>query len=225
MKPSNVIASSGIHFDELKITDFGVATLTQGVFDDALEQGDFTLSKSGTVKGAIPFMAPEMMFRKSGEPSEMPVDIWSLGAMMFKLLTGEFPFGVFLQAAVNVKSNNREKWPAFMTANDQFAPLASELQEIIDSCLEQNPSNRPTAIDLVLRCEDLCYLNAPRKNGNVYRLIQNGYSGFVQSGAENVFFSMKSVYGPNTPKQGSKVCFSDFPGTPQNRAHPVLVVR
>lgn len=225
LKPSNVIVSDGIRFNLLKITDFGVATLTQEVFDEALEEGDITLSKSGTVKGAIPYMAPEMMFRRPGEPSDMPIDIWSLGAMMFKLLTGEFPFGVFLEAAVNVKSNNRKPWPAFMTKNAQFAPLAQELQEIVNSCLQQDPNARPTADSLVQQCENLCYLVAPRKQGKVYKLFQNGYSAFATAEkSDDVFLSMKSVYGKKKPKVGSIICFSDFVGHPRNRAHPVLVI-
>jgi serine/threonine-protein kinase len=224
LKPSNVIATKGVNVNQLKITDFGIATLTKEVFDEAAHAGDITLSNSGTIKGALPFMAPEMMFRKPGENPGESVDIWSIGAMMFKLLTGDFPFGVYLEAAVNVKNQERKEWPSFMTSNPQFAPLAKELQAVVDSCLEYDPIARPSASDIAKMCEDLCYLTVERREGTVQNLIQNGYSGFITGGT---FFSMESVYGTKKPDAGDnkRVCFSSFPGSPYPRAHPVIVMK
>ncbi|GAA5445159.1 serine/threonine-protein kinase PknD [Microbulbifer sp. NBRC 101763] len=225
LKPSNVMTAKGVNVHRLKITDFGIATLTKEVFDDAAEQGDITLSNSGTIKGALPFMAPEMMFRQPGESPGKSVDIWSIGAMMFKLLTGEYPFGVYLTAAVNVQAKKREPWPEFMTGNTQLAPLARELQSVIDKCLEYAPENRPDANDIVGMCEELCYLAVERHTGSVSNLIQNNYSGFI-SGGETTFFSMESVYGTRRPNldNNRRVCYSSFPGSPRPRAHPVIVI-
>jgi serine/threonine-protein kinase len=227
LKPSNVMATKGVNIHHLKITDFGIATLTKEVFADAAKGGDITRSNSGTIKGALPFMAPEMMFKKPEENPGTTVDIWSLGAMMFRLLTGEYPFGVYLEAAVNVKNQNRKPWPPFMTSNAQFAPLAMDLQTLVNSCLEYDPTARPSADELVIRCQDLCYLEVERKEGYVSRLIQNGYSGFIDGEGETFFFSMESAYGVIKPNSTSDrhVCFSYFPGSPRQRAHPVIVLR
>jgi serine/threonine-protein kinase len=225
LKPSNIMVSRGPNLHLLKITDFGIATLTKEVFDEAAEDGDITRSSSGTIKGALPYMAPELMFRKKGVPIESSADIWSLGALMFRLLTGEYPFGVFLDAAVNVKSNTRLPWPDFMTANAQFAPLAKELQVIVDSCLIPDVKARPKASDIVAQCQQLCYLSVDREEGVVENIIQNGYSGFASAGSKTVFFSMESVYGPTRPDliSNRKIIFSSFPGSPQPRAHPIVV--
>jgi serine/threonine-protein kinase len=225
LKPSNIMVTGGINLHELKITDFGIATLTEQVFQDAAKAGDLTLSTSGTIKGALPFMAPEMMFRKPGDQPGFSIDIWSLGAMMFKLLTGEYPFGVYLEAAVNVKNKDRQNWPLFMTRNAQFTPLAKELQKLVEDCLEYSPDDRPTAEQLVSCCENLCYLSVDRKIGTIDKFIQNGYSGFIQSGFDNVFFSIESVYGQEQPDfaANNQVCYSNFPGSPRDRAHPVIV--
>lgn len=227
LKPSNVMVSSGVNVHELKITDFGIATLTKQVFDDVKKQGDMTNSTSGTVKGALPFMAPEMMFNIESSMPGKPVDIWSLGAMMFQLLTGEVPFGVYLDAAVNVKNQNRKPWPSFMTSNAQYKPLAVELQAAVESCLAYEASDRPTAEQLVDLCQKMCYLAMHREEGEVYNLIQNGYSGFAKSCGGDVFFSMESVYGPRKPNAGenNRICFSSFSGQPRNRAHPILVLK
>ncbi|MFD3241248.1 serine/threonine-protein kinase [Rahnella perminowiae] len=225
LKPSNVMVAGGFQISNLKITDFGIATLTKDLFDEAAINGDLTRSTSGTIKGALPFMSPELMFGEKGKTIEASTDIWSLGAMMFRLLTGEYPFGVYLDAAVNVKTKQRKSWPAFMTANVQYEMLSQELQRIIDSCLNYDPNARPTATDLVKECEKLCYLSEERFIGTVYRLIQNGYSGFIDGLTEDSFFSMESVYGSKKPDidKISRVCYSRFPGAPRSRAHPVIL--
>lgn len=225
LKPSNIMISNGVILEQLKITDFGIASLTNEFFAEAAENGNLTLSTSGTIRGALPFMAPEMMFRKKGDVIKSSADIWSLGAMMFKLMTGIYPFGVYLEAAVNVKSGNREPWPSFMTENIQFKPLALELQKIVENCLQYSPELRPKAQDLVKTCENLCYLSSPRELGNVSKFIQNGYSGFIEGQTDIAFFSIESVYGPVKPDTGknSSVCFSKFPGSPRDRAHPITI--
>lgn len=227
LKPSNIIAETGVNLHHLKITDFGIATLAEDVFEQAAKDGDLTRSTSGTIRGALPFMSPEMMFRKPGDHPGKESDVWSLGAMMFKILTGEFPFGVYLEAAVNVKNQNRQPWPDFMTQNGQFKSLAIELQKLVDACLQYSPEARPTADMLKSTLADICYINVDRTVGNVSRLIQNGYSGFASNGLESVFFSMESSYGLNRPNvdENSEICYSAFPGCPNKRAHPVIVLK
>lgn len=227
LKPSNVMTTSGVNIHELKITDFGIATLTEKVFNEAKKQGDLTNSTSGTVKGALPYMAPEMMFKVEGCTPGGAVDIWSIGAMMFHLLTGEEPFGVYLDAAVNVKTRNRKPWPLFMIENPQYRPLALELQKAVDMCLSYDAAARPTADDLVRICQNMCYLAMDREEGEVYNIIQNGYSGFARSSKGDVFFSMESVYGPHRPnlRDNTDICFSSFSGYPRSRAHPVVVIK
>ncbi|NOH19470.1 serine/threonine-protein kinase [Vibrio cyclitrophicus] len=223
LKPSNIMVDSSAGVEELKITDFGIATFTEEVFNEEAESGDITRSTSGTVKGALPFMAPEMMFRKKGDTITCALDIWSIGAMMFKLMAGEYPFGVFLEAAVNVKNQERIDWPAFMTANVQFQPLCRELQDIVDSCLEYDPAKRPSADDLVTMCQNLCYQTSERHEATVHRLIQNGHSGFATSQDHDVFFSIHSLYGARRVPHGSRISYSKFPGYPNARAHPVII--
>lgn len=227
LKPSNIIVELGVNLHELKITDFGIATLTEEVFAlAARDGGDLTRSTSGTIKGALPYMAPEMMFRNPGEHPGSAADIWSLGALMFRILAGDFPFGVFLDAAVNVKNRTRKPWPNFMASNTQLAPLAVELQNIVDRCLNYDPKLRPTADQLISECSKLCYINVDRIEGSVHRLIQNGYSGFANDHHGQTFFSMESVYGTRRPDSqiNQKICYSRFPGMPQHRGHPVVVI-
>jgi serine/threonine-protein kinase len=220
LKPSNILVSPAL--ETVKITDFGIATLAEELFEEVAVKGDLTKSTSGTIKGALPYMAPEMMFRKAGDFVGIKADIWSLGAMMFRSITGEFPFGEAMMVPVNVQNRTRAPWPAFLQSNPQFAPLAKSLISIIEQCLAYDKANRPTAVQLVTQCEDLCFFFSKRENGKIEEIIQS--RGYIRSEkGQKIFYHSNSIYGSLGPKVGSKVSFSAHPGEPYPRAHPVVI--
>jgi serine/threonine protein kinase, bacterial len=226
LKPSNIMISGGFNLTTVKITDFGISTLTDEVFEEAARSGDLTRSTSGTVRGALPYMAPEMMFRKPGEHPSAAADVWSLGALAFRALTGTYPFGVGFEAAANVKNQDRAPWPTFMTSNPQFAAIGTDLQAHVEACFAYDPNDRPLADELVTKCEGLCCFVAPRSLGRVNNLLHGGEYGFItEDGGNTVFFNTDSVYGVEKAKAGARVSFSKFSGTPHPRAHPVVLLR
>jgi histidine kinase len=229
LKPSNVIVGGECNFDILKITDFGVASLVEEIFNKGRDsEGDITLSMSGTVKGALPYMAPEIMFNSDGSPPRRASDIWSLGAMMFHVLTGFYPFGRGLEAAARVKNQDRAEWPGFMLAKPQYKVVSEGLQSLIDACLCHEESSRPEADDIVSRLADFCFVDAERMLGRVNNFIYNKDSGFIHGEDGGKFFFHKdSVYGPDSVvlAPGAHVCYSCFPGSPRHRAHPVLLLK
>jgi len=227
LKPSNVMICGGYNLSEIKITDFGIATLTKEFFEEEIgDEQAITNSTSGTVRGALPYMSPEMMFRTNGGESEAAMDIWSLGAMMFKMMTGRFPFGVGFNVPANVKTNSREDWPAFLTSKNQFEPLSRSLMHLVEKCLNYEPKDRPSAEQLVSECGDICYFSAPRVEGTVNNMPCRSFGFFnsPQAGGR-VFAHQDSVYGPNRLQTGLPATFSYFPGHPQARAHPVLILK
>jgi serine/threonine-protein kinase len=78
LKPANVlIDEEGL----LKIVDFGVAA--------AQHQGDTQLTKTGYVIGSPKYMAPEQIL---GKKVDERADIYSLGVILYEMLTGEPPY-------------------------------------------------------------------------------------------------------------------------------------
>jgi serine/threonine-protein kinase len=78
LKPANVlIDDTGL----LKIVDFGVAA--------AQHQGDTQLTKTGYVIGSPKYMAPEQIL---GKKVDERADVYSLGVMLYEMLTGEPPY-------------------------------------------------------------------------------------------------------------------------------------
>jgi serine/threonine-protein kinase len=220
LKPSNILVTAAL--ESVKITDFGIATLAEELFEEVAVKGDLTKSTSGTIKGALPYMAPEMIFRKAGDFVGIEADIWSLGAMMFRLLSGEYPFGEAMMVPVNVQNRTRAPWPSFMLKNPQFAPLAKSLMTVVDQCLVYDKDKRPTAAQLVDQCEDLCFFFSTRQTGEIEEVVQA--RGFVRSNeGKKIFYHNNSVYGPLRAEAGKRVSFSSHPGEPFPRAHPVVV--
>lgn len=222
LKPSNVMFVGGPEVHQLKITDFGIAKMAEEEIDDALVGGDETMTASKTVMGAVPYMAPEIFQPRS--KAGMASDIWAVGAMIYELLTGDPPFGrgfgviqQYIQAVVPDR-------PIRFLGRTQFLPLANDLADIVLRCLSPNPLDRPSALELSSRCADLCYTVSERRYGQCVLLHTSGAYGAIRDDdGGDVFFNKNSVYG-RMPSVGARVCFSRFPGNPNPRAHPVLLL-
>lgn len=222
LKPSNVMVIGGFNLPQLKITDFGIAKMTEEELAEAVAGGNDTMTSSQTMVGALPYMAPEMI--ENPRDASTPADIWALGAMIYELLSGKKPFGVGLAAVPKILSAKTPHKPKYIDSNVQFKPLGNELLAVVNSCLRKEPIERPCADDLVKECEQLCYPTPEREVGVVDEIRYSSWGFITAESGTNVFFHLDSVFGKR-PGVGSKVCFSKFPGVPQYRAHPVLLLR
>lgn len=75
IKPANIML---VHGDRVKITDFGIARMSTS-----------SGTLAGTVIGSPRYMAPEQVI---GKPVDARADVFSLGVVLYELLTGESPF-------------------------------------------------------------------------------------------------------------------------------------
>ena len=214
--------NSGALMNSIKITDFGIAKMAEEELVEAIKDGDeASMSKSLTALGALPYMAPEVLIT----PREVsyPADIWSLGAMMYELLTGKKPFGTGYIVVHNIIEAIPPIFPTFITNKAQFSYLSIELIRLILSCLQKDAASRPTADQLVEHCGTLCYPTTERHVGTVREIKYNAW-GFISNENPDVFFNLASVYGEN-PVAGNSVWFSKYPGEPNWRAHPVVCLK
>ncbi|MGB6214505.1 serine/threonine-protein kinase [Pseudomonas mandelii] len=218
LKPTNIMIVGDYSILELKVTDFGIAKMAQEELLEAVEGGDASLTTSQTAVGALPYMAPEAI----DTPREVgaPADIWSVGAMMYHLLAGQYPFGQGLRAVPKIVAAQLPTPPLFLTANPQFAPLASELIDLAFKCMSKNPKERPTADELVIKCSELCYTSTLRHRGKVGDFVFNAF-GHINSEAGRVFYHRECVYG-ELPKIGEDVLFASYDGGGSPRALPVI---
>jgi serine/threonine-protein kinase len=223
LKPSNVMFTGGAGIREIKITDFGIAKMAGDEIAEAVEGGEASISASKTVVGALPYMAPEMI--TDPRNADKPSDVWAIGAMTYELLVGEPPFGVGLTAVPRILQAELPVPSVAFTGKTQFKTLADEVHQLVISCLSKDPAARPSAKQLAIRCEALCYSVDERLEGTCSAIRPPGNTGFIsQDGGGVVFFHRQSVYGP-MPSEGDRVSFSCFPGFPYPRAHPVVITK
>jgi serine/threonine protein kinase len=218
LKPSNIMVTGGFQIESIKITDFGIARMAKEEITNAVKGGSGSILASSTVVGALPYMAPEAI--DTPEAVDKPADIWSIGAMMFKLLTGETPYGLGLKAVASIQEAKPPQFPSFLTSNAQFAPLANQLINIVLQCMQKDPLTRLTADALVIQCGDLCYPVESRLFGTVREIRYKAW-GFIDVAGNDVFFHRNCVYGKR-PSVGDKVMLSKFRGGGAPRAHPVV---
>lgn len=224
LKPSNIMVSADANLTEVKITDFGIAKMAEAEFDEALREGEASITTSQTVVGALPYMAPELIEHPT--EANLQADVWSLGAIVYLLVSGQHPFGSGLQAVPRILDAKVPDKPKLFAQKRKFRPLTDEMWEIISVCLSRDPAGRPTADELVERCDRLCYSLALRGVGKVSSFrIKTGHWGFIATDEMgDVFFHADSFYG-RRPKVDQRVSYAAFPGSPSPRAFPVLPLK
>ncbi|MEN6423897.1 MAG: serine/threonine-protein kinase [Phycisphaerales bacterium] len=130
LKPSNILVDKR---GDPHILDFGLAK-TAGMLGDALS----VISVSGEIKGTLAYMSPE---QASGQPSLIDVrtDVYSLGVILYQLLTCQFPYDVSGTAA-QILSNIERVEP--VRPRDRDRKCDSEVEAIILKSLEKKPEER-----------------------------------------------------------------------------------
>jgi len=140
LKPSNImICSDG----RVKILDFGLARFHEPATPEA-ETASATpaLSTPGTVMGTVGYMSPEQV---RGEAADARSDIFSLGCVLYEMLSGHRTFKRDTSAET-MTAILREEPESFTEAGVEVAP---EVAEIVERCLEKNPDRRfQSAADL-----------------------------------------------------------------------------
>ncbi len=89
----------------------------------------------GSILGTVPYMSPE---QACGAPVDKETDIWSLGVVLYEMVTGHQPF--VGEAPREVMTSIREKQPPPLTSYSKQSP--AELQQIISKALRKDQSER-----------------------------------------------------------------------------------
>jgi serine/threonine protein kinase/Tol biopolymer transport system component len=134
VKPSNVMVTPHGH---IKLLDFGIARNNS---DLALTQSGLTLP--GNIPGTPQYMSPEQAL---GRPLDGRADLFSLGILLFRCLTGQLPF----------EGATRDQYIQQMLAGrvrplDPLAPEApGPVRDIVKACLQLDPDKRPHTAGVV----------------------------------------------------------------------------
>ena len=154
IKPENIfINETGKKSEMVKILDFGIAKFLT-------ETGGMTLTESFI--GSLPYSSPEQM--EGQKQIDARSDIYSLGLLMFEMLTGKHP--------LHNTSNSFSTWyqlhhfqnpPTFAEVNPQVE-VPEQLQKLIIHCLAKDPNKRPQSMREILEILEKIKTQLDREN-------------------------------------------------------------
>ncbi len=189
IKPENIIITrSGV-----KILDFGIAHLAYDI------PTFHTLTISNDMIGTFVYMAPE---QKLGKPVDARADLYSLGIVLYQMLTGEVPMGVFEPPTV-LKPNLNPLWDKVLSKLLQRDPekryrSAEELLEVLEGRTKPKKKSNwyyyAAGIALILLLSILLYENKGfiRKQLTIKRK-----TAYLQSGSAD--YPNPPLYEPPPP--------------------------
>lgn len=131
IKPQNILV---LDDGRVKITDFGIA--------QALKRGELT--ETNSVMGSVHYLPPE---QANGTGTTIKSDIYSLGIVMFELLTGKVPFKGENAVEIAIKQM-KEPMPSIHTYKEG---IPQSIENIILKAAAKNPKNR---YDTVLEMQE-----------------------------------------------------------------------
>ncbi len=122
IKSANVMVTAK---RQAKVMDFGLAKL----------RGGSSLTKSQTTLGTVAYMSPE---QARGEEVDDRTDLWSLGVVLYEMLTGELPFRGDRDLSVIHSIIHEEPRPL----KQRKPPVPEELQQVVSRALRKNRDSR-----------------------------------------------------------------------------------
>jgi eukaryotic-like serine/threonine-protein kinase len=223
LKPSNIMIEGGVNILGLKITDFGISKMIESEFEEVNAGGENSITGSQTVLGALPYMAPEMI--ESPSTATLKADVWSFGAIIYYLATGDYPYGTGLKAIPKITSGELPVIPSLFGIRQQFGEKEDFIWSIVSRCLSKNVEKRPTMASIVEEIDNVPYSISDRSVGIISSFRSgNGNWGDLEIQSKSKFFHIDSYYGKKV-QTGSRVLASEYPGKPRPRCHPVLPIK
>jgi eukaryotic-like serine/threonine-protein kinase len=132
LKPANILVTqSADHPAAVKVLDFGIATFSADDDDDTA-----TLTQPNSVIGTPRYMSPE---QHNGNELTPTTDVYSLGVILYEMLTGTVPFSGATPAEIAEKHVN---YPPH-SPREIIAAIPEEIEQVVLHALEKQPSDRP----------------------------------------------------------------------------------
>ena len=135
LKPSNILVTQSADLPAVvKVLDFGIAKLAADKLDD--DDDAATLAQNNTVIGTPRYMAPE---QSNGFELTPAADVYSLGVILYEMLTGMAPFTGSTPAEIAQKHTNDPPH----SPRSIVAAIPEDVERVVLHALEKQASDRP----------------------------------------------------------------------------------
>jgi serine/threonine-protein kinase len=138
VKPDNILITTDAKGQEsVKVLDFGIARVREGAITGGF---DHTATRSGMLMGTPAYMSPEQALGKVGDQIDGRSDVYSLGIVLYEMLTGALPFRSETPMGYLIEHINTSPVPP-----RTFAPqrsISSSVSRLVMKALEKDRENR-----------------------------------------------------------------------------------
>jgi serine/threonine protein kinase len=221
LKPDNIMLQErGRQRDVVRVLDFGIAKLRD---DSRMTQQSMT--QAGDVLGTPQYMSPEQI---RGEEIDGRADVYSLGAMLYEMLTGRMVFEA--GSLVALLSKHLLDQPEAPSRRRPELRISAELDELVMACLAKEPRARLASMDQVTEVVGrlLPAYGAPMSSSDVMALAaragSSGSGGELPIGQGVPTSPPPASYGgmqpqptpppPGPASYGAAGGYSPYPGQP-----------
>ena len=151
IKPHNILVMPDGH---IKVTDFGIARAVSAS----------TMTYSGSVMGSVHYFSPE---QAKGTVITTKSDVYSLGVVLYEMLTGQLPFNGETSVSIALKHLQEEPVP-IRQLNPSIPPV---LEAIVQKAMSKDPADRPNSTELYADLNQAKAMLADR--GNSQEAVSN----------------------------------------------------
>src|SRR5829696_4816440 len=130
IKPHNVIVDDE---GRAKVTDFGIA-----------RAGASDMTETGSIMGTAQYLSPE---QAQGHPVDARADLYSIGVVLYELLTGRVPFDAESAVTIALKQVSEEPVPP----SQLNAEISPQLEDVVIHALQKDPAYRFADADEFIR--------------------------------------------------------------------------
>lgn len=191
LKPANLFLTFRPDGTEcVKVLDFGISKITSGAAQD------IDVTKTHAVLGSPHYMSPEQM--ESSRDVDARSDIWSLGILLYQLITGELPFKGKTMTEVVAVVFSKPPAPLSKIVED----ISPDLEKVILSCLQHDLTKRPqNAGELAKNLEPFALPGAGQIVERVVRLAQSPIA--LRLSSSNPVAIAQAIEGLGAAKAGA----------------------
>jgi eukaryotic-like serine/threonine-protein kinase len=203
IKPDNIVLVESPQGEMVKVLDFGIAKIKEARNSDA---AGLTLTGTGVVIGTPQYMSPEQAMGKRGDELNGRSDLYSLGVVMYQMLTGNLPFKA--DTTMGMLLAHMQTAPTPIRKIHPELQIPEAIANVVMRTLEKNPDDRPqSARALIAEIEAAENWTPPPLSET--RVMDATMTYSPQDSARRLRESLQAPAPPKTPPR-RPVSSSDF---------------